>query len=310
MLMPGRKYKAGSGSYRYSLNGQEKETELNESITTAEFWEYDERIGRRWNIDVKPNVAQSPYSCFNNSPVWFSDVKGDTTYRFNNKDGRFLGMVDLNVKGIRGSTGSYTTQKDVNGKEFQAWQPSNNFSFNDDATDRSQLNSLQIGQKGITFVNDENINWVMNKSDIKHRSLFSRWDYALSESTDERMDFNLRYTLPSQELDPKDVNYDVKAFDKIGGLMLFGDQKVAYNLNDAGQFLWGQAMNRLGFSYSSAKIGSELFARGFEFSWDAEADQKAIREGFHYKTQVQTATSPGPFVGLPKEGFRRSAKRR
>ena len=310
-MMPRRKYQAGTGlKYRFSINGQEKESDLNENITTALFWEYDSRIGRRWNIDPKPNVAQSPYFCFNNNPVWFTDIKGDTTYRFNS-EGNFIEMADLNAKGIRGAIGSYTKQKDVNGKEFQVWQSTNNFSFNDDATDRSQLNSLQVGQKGITVVSDENMNWVMNKSDIKLRSLFKRWDFALSESTNERMDFNYNYTLPSQGLNPKDVNSDVKALDQVGGFMIFGDQKVAFNLNDAGQFMWGQAMGRLGFDYSSAKIGSELFARGFEFSWDATADQKAIREGFHYKPTIQTAQFAGPFEGLPKNGsFRREKPRR
>ena len=49
--MPGRKYQQGNSNYRYSINGQEKESELNENITTAEFWEYDSRIVRRWNVD-------------------------------------------------------------------------------------------------------------------------------------------------------------------------------------------------------------------------------------------------------------------
>lgn len=305
--MPGRKYQAGSSSYRYGFNAQEKSDDVIAGNYTAEYWEYDSRIGRRWNVDIKPNIAQSPYSCLNNNPIWFSDIKGDTSYRFNN-EGTFLGMADLDVAGIRGSVGEYKTYNDIKGNSFQAWEGNKNFSFNDESTDREQLNSLQIGLKGITIVSDENINWVMNKSDIKHRSFFSRWDFAQTESVDERMDFNFRYTLPSQGIVPSDG--DVKQFDKYGGFMLFGDHKVSYNLNDAGQFLWGQAMNRLGFDYSTAKIGSELFARGFEFSWDAPADQKSIREGFHYKTKIQTAKSGGTFEGFPLEAWRRGSPRR
>ena len=76
--MPGRKYQAGSGSYRFSMNGQEKDKELNEDITTAMYWEYDSRIGRRWNLDPKPSSAVSSYSCFKNNPIWNFDKEGDS----------------------------------------------------------------------------------------------------------------------------------------------------------------------------------------------------------------------------------------
>jgi RHS repeat-associated protein len=78
MLMPGRKYSVGD-SYRYGFNGQEKSTEINENLTTAKYWEYDSRIGRRWNLDPKPTVGISEYSVFNNNPVWYIDILGDTT---------------------------------------------------------------------------------------------------------------------------------------------------------------------------------------------------------------------------------------
>src|SRR5690606_34111589 len=80
MLMPGRKYSIANTSYRYGFNGQEKSTEINENSYTAEFWQYDSRIGRRFNIDpvVKPN--ESPYATFANSPIWLTDHDGkDTT---------------------------------------------------------------------------------------------------------------------------------------------------------------------------------------------------------------------------------------
>jgi hypothetical protein len=44
---------------------------------TAEFWQYDPRIGRRWNIDPVLKVWESPYATFNNNPILISDVKGD-----------------------------------------------------------------------------------------------------------------------------------------------------------------------------------------------------------------------------------------
>jgi hypothetical protein len=79
MMIPGRKYQAAPISkYRYSINTQEKESELNDNITTAMYWEYDSRLGRRWNRDPKPTTDISPYACFFNSPILHIDARGDT----------------------------------------------------------------------------------------------------------------------------------------------------------------------------------------------------------------------------------------
>jgi hypothetical protein len=81
MMMPGRAYAVGTtGQYRYGFNGQEKTDEIAGAgnHTTAEFWEYDPRIGRRWNLDPKTDVSISPYNCFAGNPIFFSDPLGDT----------------------------------------------------------------------------------------------------------------------------------------------------------------------------------------------------------------------------------------
>jgi hypothetical protein len=39
---------------------------------------YDARLGRRWNLDPKPNFSLSQYSCFENNPIFFNDVDGDS----------------------------------------------------------------------------------------------------------------------------------------------------------------------------------------------------------------------------------------
>ena len=79
MPMPGISYQS-SNRYRYGMNGQEKDPEIAEGIYTAMYWEYDSRLGRRWNLDPKPTATESPYSCFSNSPIWKNDVNGDTTH--------------------------------------------------------------------------------------------------------------------------------------------------------------------------------------------------------------------------------------
>jgi RHS repeat-associated protein len=78
MLMPGR---TTTSTYRYGFNGQERSDEVAGAgnHTTAEFWEYDPRVGRRWNLDPRPSAGLSEYAAFNNNPLFFSDLLGDTT---------------------------------------------------------------------------------------------------------------------------------------------------------------------------------------------------------------------------------------
>jgi hypothetical protein len=56
MQMPGRIW--NGGKYRFGYKGQEKDDEVSGTgnTNTAAFWEYDNRLGRRWNTDpvIKP----------------------------------------------------------------------------------------------------------------------------------------------------------------------------------------------------------------------------------------------------------------
>lgn len=81
MQMPGRFFTANNSGYRYGFNGQEKSSELNGdgNLYTAQFWEYDARIVRRWNLDPRSSVGISPYSAFGGNPILNSDPFGDTT---------------------------------------------------------------------------------------------------------------------------------------------------------------------------------------------------------------------------------------
>ena len=79
MAMLSRKYEAVSG-YRYGFNTHEKSDEIAGAgnHTTAEFGEYDTRLGRRWNLDPKPAVGVSLYSVFLDNPILYNDIKLDT----------------------------------------------------------------------------------------------------------------------------------------------------------------------------------------------------------------------------------------
>ncbi len=74
--MPGRSY--NSAGYRYGFNGQQKDDEVYGSgnINTAEFWQYDTRLGRRWNVDPVVKPWESGYATFYNNPIAVIDPLG------------------------------------------------------------------------------------------------------------------------------------------------------------------------------------------------------------------------------------------
>jgi hypothetical protein len=67
-----------SGGYRFGYNTQEKTDEIAGSgnHTTALYWEYDSRLGRRWNLDPIIFSWQSPYSVNFNNAIVFTDPFG------------------------------------------------------------------------------------------------------------------------------------------------------------------------------------------------------------------------------------------
>ena len=79
--------RTNSSDYRFGFNGQEKDNEVygNGNMYTAEYWQYDSRLGRRWNVDpiIKPSL--SSFSTFANNPIYFMDIFGLDTI-FYNKD--------------------------------------------------------------------------------------------------------------------------------------------------------------------------------------------------------------------------------
>jgi RHS repeat-associated protein len=121
------------GEYRYGFNGQEKDDEIygEGNSYTAEFWQYDSRLGRRWNVDPVVKHWESSYATFANNPIFFIDPNGDNAGDFYNKDGQHLGSdgidddkvyvaddVTKNDKGL--VTGSTNSQElNMTHSEFQ-----------------------------------------------------------------------------------------------------------------------------------------------------------------------------------------------
>ena len=87
MLVPNRH--GSTDDYRYGFNTQEKVDEIagKGNHFTAKYWEYDPRIGRRWNLDPIPKGSISGYAVLSNSPIWRIDPDGDDDYF--NSDGSY-----------------------------------------------------------------------------------------------------------------------------------------------------------------------------------------------------------------------------
>jgi len=111
MLMPERGF--SSHSYRFGHNGQEpvnEQTGINGSHYTALFWEYDARLGRRWNMDPVDKPWMSSYHAFSNKPIinidpngaldgWIEDDAGSVSWDPNTNSQEEL---DANYSGMQG----------------------------------------------------------------------------------------------------------------------------------------------------------------------------------------------------------------
>ena len=76
--------------YNFGFNGQEKVDEVkgvNGSHYTAMFWEYDSRVGRRWNVD--PLASKMPgwslYAAMADNPIMMIDLDGQIPWPVNTK---------------------------------------------------------------------------------------------------------------------------------------------------------------------------------------------------------------------------------
>lgn len=111
-----------NGGYRWGYNTQERVDEVSGKGNhyTAEFWQYDPRLGRRWNIDPMSFKYpwQSPYVAFNNNPIFYNDPLGLEGEEPKDGDTRVEnGRNEVYVDGSWGYDASGGEEVEVVGKE-------------------------------------------------------------------------------------------------------------------------------------------------------------------------------------------------
>jgi RHS repeat-associated protein len=143
MQMPARSYKPAD--YRFGFNGQEKETEITntESHYGTEYWMYDSRLGRRWNIDPVKKQHESSYATFANTPIWAIDPLGNDTILFNSS-GKFAN------KKLKDDKNDFDVLLQVSNKELKKGQ----IDYKKDGSLRSRHLNMQTTKDGFSFVSN------------------------------------------------------------------------------------------------------------------------------------------------------------
>lgn len=113
--MPQRQF--NPTNYRYGMNGQEKDDEINNIPGTnysAEFWQYDSRLGRRWNTDPIIKPWESPYESFSDNPIVYIDPFGD----FETKFGAYVYKIFHGGKVVKAQFGPHAGEYYVDKKVY------------------------------------------------------------------------------------------------------------------------------------------------------------------------------------------------
>jgi len=168
MMMVGRNWETGS-EYRFGFNTQEQDDEVygNGNLNTAMFWEYDTRLGRRWNRDVIKKPWLSPYATFFNNPIFYSDIKGnvgDPAISSHKTGLDYRGKKDL-LNDLIGSSGDVMRPKNNKKEATQSSGPDSpaypqTEEGKEKVAEYDQLTNKQLGRKMANgFQNPVTGNW-------------------------------------------------------------------------------------------------------------------------------------------------------
>lgn len=163
-----------SGGYRFGFNGQEKDNEVygtDGSSYTAEFWQYDSRLGRRWNVDplAEQFPSWSPYRSFFNNPLLYVDPDGKA---------EIITLVIRNKTNGKVMILSKVTSGEVFSKLGENWTGNCDPCKTYDWYDRQTVFHVSIDNNGLSF--DAVDYHYVNKKKTSTLSN-NEWEYKLSD---------------------------------------------------------------------------------------------------------------------------------
>ena len=235
---------------RYRYNG--KELVLGLDWYAYGFRHYDAGVGRFMGVDplaeTHENIAWSSFVYVWNNPLKFIDPSGmhgesvDDDYIVNRK-----GIIVDIIK---------TSDPDRILTEDGGLLP-----FNDPENDPKELGNYKTGDQLVQFISDADLENIMTKvgAGKKEGNLvtnsFSKYDFAYSVLS---RDYRNEYVIENNE----GRRGERSKFIEVGGFYVFdeankyNDPRRAYNIHDAGNFLWGQANKRDGHSLTKLLWGA------------------------------------------------------
>lgn len=239
MTMPGRNFNLASNVYRYGFNCQEMDDEVSGkgNTNTAMFWEYDCRLGRRWNVDPKPNPSFSSYSAFANNPIWYNDVLGDTA-----KYGSFWDRVRVGLtrvasrkfneqfKAYKDSRTSYTYKLKSDSPSLQIAKPDYGKDLTTDEYLKGEWNNYNIdysvGGSGNTF----GIFFpggIHETGGRKHETVKRNYEFT-KDNPHRVVNINLKRRIPGEpiELDAENVPDEFTLINRKNGSTISGPVKL------------------------------------------------------------------------------------